>query len=169
MAPVGCASLSPDQARIRLIRIRQTLESFYFRALRPDAYYVTSCRSDTPNCIAWAAGDLVNWWEPSGDPKHYWPHGAPLEYSVQAYIKAFESCGYAQCSDAVLEPGFEKVAIYLDSQTAVPSHAARQLPSGAWTSKLGRLEDIEHHDLAGLSGPQPAYGSCGVFLKRLIS
>jgi hypothetical protein len=26
----------------------------------------------------------------------------------------------------------------------VPTHAARHLPDGQWTSKLGRWEDIEH-------------------------
>jgi hypothetical protein len=32
-----------------------------------------------------------------------------------------------------------------------PTHAARQLPSGRWTSKLVLREDIEH-DLHALSG-----------------
>lgn len=33
----------------------------------------------------------------------------------------------------------------------IPSHAARQLPNGRWTSKCGQAEDIEH-DLRDLEG-----------------
>lgn len=46
---------------------------------------------------------------------------------------------------------------------SIPTHAARQLPNGRWTSKLGFLEDIEHdlHDVAG-----EAYGTVVVLLKR---
>ena len=47
-----------------------------------------------------------------------------------------------------------------------PTHAARQLPNGKWTSKLGRWEDIEH-DLEGLTGEM--YGSVQQILKRQIS
>ena len=46
-----------------------------------------------------------------------------------------------------------------------PKHAARQLPSGRWTSKLGFLEDIEHalHDLEGTE-----YGAVVLVMKRPI-
>jgi hypothetical protein len=46
----------------------------------------------------------------------------------------------------------------------VPKHAARSLPNGAWTSKLGDDEDIEHSTLAVLEGRE--YGRAKVFLKR---
>ena len=48
----------------------------------------------------------------------------------------------------------------------IPVHAARQLSTGKWTSKLGALEDIEH-ELDGLMGER--YGKVGKILKRLIS
>jgi hypothetical protein len=59
------------------------------------------------------------------------------------------------------EPGFEKVALYADA-AGIPTHAARQLSGGKWTSKLGRREDIEHalDDLTG-----DVYGSVVAFLK----
>jgi len=57
----------------------------------------------------------------------------------------------------------EKVAIFADAQGA-PTHAARQLESGAWTSKCGTLEDIEHNSLANLEGG--AYGKAVLFLER---
>ena len=70
--------------------------------------------------------------------------------------------GYSvSCDDGGLEPGHEKVALYvLDGK---PTHAARQLPDGAWTSKLGRQIDIAH-TVCALEGP--AYGQIAVFLKR---
>jgi hypothetical protein len=45
----------------------------------------------------------------------------------------------------------------------MPTHAARQLPNGRWSSKLGKLEDIEHalDDICG-----SAYGSVVPVLKR---
>lgn len=46
-----------------------------------------------------------------------------------------------------------------------PTHAARQLSSGHWTSKLGDCEDIEHFALDGVANK--IYGAAVVFLKRL--
>jgi hypothetical protein len=60
-----------------------------------------------------------------------------------------------------LESGFEKIALF--ASDGVPKHAARQLESGRWTSKLGTREDIEHalHDLEGA-----IYGSVALVMKR---
>lgn len=71
--------------------------------------------------------------------------------------------GYALCKNAGYEDGFEKIAIYVDSN-GKPTHVARQLSSGHWTSKLGKLEDIEHKTLESLSGSQ--YGTVAVIMKR---
>lgn len=43
-------------------------------------------------------------------------------------------------------------------------HAARQQPSGVWTSKLGQMEDIEHNMLEALRGD--VYGRVGLILRR---
>ncbi|TAF36353.1 MAG: hypothetical protein EAZ69_10585 [Oscillatoriales cyanobacterium] len=48
----------------------------------------------------------------------------------------------------------------------IPTHAARQLANGKWTSKLGWLEDIEH-ELDGLTGDR--YGVVGQILKRAVN
>ena len=45
----------------------------------------------------------------------------------------------------------------------IVKHAARQLTSGRWTSKVGQNIDIEH-TLAGLEGP--FYGEVVRILKR---
>ncbi|MEH2465522.1 DUF7689 domain-containing protein [Nostoc sp.] len=72
--------------------------------------------------------------------------------------------GYEVCQSDVLEEGFQKIAIYTDSNK-VPTHIARQLPTGKWTSKLGSLEDIEHNNLQGLTG-NPAYGELTYIIKN---
>jgi hypothetical protein len=63
-----------------------------------------------------------------------------------------------------VEPGFEKVALIVDAR-GVPTHAARQLPTGRWTSNLGAWEDIEH-ELHALEGH--AYGIVALLLTRQI-
>jgi hypothetical protein len=66
------------------------------------------------------------------------------------------------CPGEEAEPDFEKVALFADAQ-GKPTHAARQLSSGRWTSKLGKKEDLEHA-LHALSGA--VYGSVVLVMKR---
>jgi hypothetical protein len=116
------------------------------------------------NCIAWAAGDTAHWWWPDADPEDdaiYWPAGVALEETLTAFVAAFATLGYAPCSGEEVESGFEKVALF--AREGVPTHAARQLPEGRWTSKLGRREDIEH-DLHAVVGE--LYGTVVLILKR---
>jgi hypothetical protein len=78
----------------------------------------------------------------------------------------FRGLGFELSDNDKLERGYEKIAIYADAG-GVPTHAARQLDSGKWTSKLGRLEDIEHDTLSSLQGPSPpAYGEVRQVLRR---
>jgi hypothetical protein len=56
---------------------------------------------------------------------------------MSAFIQAYKSLGYELCDNSELEAGFEKIAIYATSD-GEPTHAARQLSVGLWTSKLGR-------------------------------
>jgi len=46
------------------------------------------------------------------------------------------------------------------------THAARQLPDGKWTSKLGQLEDITHGTTDVIEGGD--YGEVVQFMKRPI-
>lgn len=85
--------------------------------------------------------------------------------TIEAFIAAYSLFGYTPCETADWEPEYEKLALYVDLQ-GTPTHAARQLPSGKWTSKLGQLEDIEHGTLEGLTGG--LYGEVGQILKRPI-
>jgi hypothetical protein len=118
---------------------------------------ITSPTSWTYNCIAWAAGHTDAWWWPV--PGRFWPPAAPREESLAAFIAALETQGFSPCSSPDLEPGVEKVALY--ALESVPTHAARQLSSGWWTSKLGPSFDIEHADLDAVAGG--VYGSLSSF------
>ncbi len=118
------------------------LEEF-FPGLRNTPYRETSPQDPRYNCIAWAAGDAYTWWEPDQFGQYTWPPGTRREYTLAAYAAAYAQLGYDSCDSPVREPGVEKVAIFVDTK-GIPTHAARQLPSGRWTSKLGRNVDVEH-------------------------
>jgi hypothetical protein len=40
-----------------------------------------------------------------------------------------------------------------ENEPPIPTHAALQLESGDWTSKLGDFEDISHSTIEAVSGP----------------
>lgn len=115
-----------------------------FPALREPEADKTSDETDRYNCIGWAAGDQRRWWEPAPPPNAYWPKGVTRRYTVDAYREAFESIGYKICADDSIETAKEKIALFMKPGQPYPSHAARQLPDGSWTSKLGPKEDIKH-------------------------
>jgi hypothetical protein len=58
---------------------------------------------------------------------------------------------------------YQQVAIFASGE-GIPTHMARQLPHGAWTSKLGGLEDVAHTDVDGVGGAE--YGEIVVFMQR---
>jgi hypothetical protein len=74
----------------------------------------------------------------------------------------FSSIDYSCCEDASYEKGFQKIALYI--KDGVPTHAARQLPTGKWTSKLGPDIDIEHDCPEVLN--ESVYGVASIFMKR---
>lgn len=135
-----------------------------FPNLASSEYKLTSPDTIDYNCVAWAAEDDQTWWWPDAQNTHYWPPGVPREETLEAFKQAFQTIGYQVCEGDALEEGFQKIAIYTDSNN-VPKHVARQLSSGKWTSKLGSDEDIEHVNLQGLAG-QPGYGEVTCFMKR---
>lgn len=123
------------------------------------------------NCVAYAAKDETRWWWPSplfpGAMYTHWPPALPRETTptVENFFRAFEILGYKECSDGKPEFGFEKVAIYVDSND-VPTHMARELGDGIWQSKLGNLQDIQHHNLDGLEG---SYGTAQYFMRKPLA
>ncbi len=127
------------------------------------SFRVTSDRNHGCNCIAWAAGVAhQRWWPLKNPDEAFWPEGVPRVATLESFQAAFATLGYAVCGNEEFEAGAEKIALFADAM-AVPTHAARQLANGRWTSKLGKAEDIEHelHDLEG-----EVYGSVVLLMKR---
>lgn len=133
--------------------------------LLADGYDVKSIETWDYNCIGFAAGDEHNWWWPDPDGDGFWPIQERDE-TLDCFERAFRTLGFLRCSDPSLEPGFEKVAVYVDK--GIPTHAAKQLPNGKWKSKLGPWEDIEHNSLFGLEGDEPAYGKPALYMRKPI-
>src|SRR5262249_28811913 len=144
----GCGGGAPkdtSQARDSTMRAAQIAAIFpglkdvsWRKSSRPDRKY---------NCIAFAAGDESNFWDPVG---RFWPLGVRRSHDLDAAIDAFRARGYHLCADGCLEAGIEKIAIY--EQRGYWKHAAIQLATGGWKSKLGAEDDIEHATPEALLG-----------------
>jgi hypothetical protein len=127
---------------------------------------ITSPATRAYNCIAWAATNDSRWWWPDAWNIYYWPPDVPRQMTIDAFMQAYATMDYVECADGALESGFEKVALYAKPMPwgEDPTHAARQLPDGRWTSKLGPCEDVTHATLADVDGP--TYGTSVRFLRR---
>ncbi len=137
------------------------LPSDEFPRLTEDNHRPTSPPDVGYNCIAWSAGDTERWWQPG----EYWPvETSPDDHGIGTLQRAFEALGYEECPDGDLESGFQKVALY--GGGLMYTHAARQLPDGKWTSKLGKAEDIDHATADDVAGG--LYGEIVQFMKRLV-
>ena len=118
-----------------------------------------------PNCIAYVVGDRRRRWWPDEDDYppgslDFWPT-PPSKAVLEAFVAALATVGYEPCADGSHEAGFEKAAIY--ALKGIVTHAALQQQDGAWRSKLGPDEDIEH-PLDGLEDGR--YGKVIACLKR---
>jgi hypothetical protein len=119
-----------------------------FPHLRDRSYRVTSLYDDDYNCIAWAVDDTNNWWWPDIDS--YWPEHVDRVHTLEAFVEALRTKQFEPCVfDERVEKNYDKIVLFIDHD-GKPKHAARQLESGAWTSKLGRVWDIEHDTLRGV-------------------
>lgn len=153
--------------------VRKSLEQC-FPGLRNTRWSGKSPRNDTYKCIAWAAcrTDLI-WWPVEG-PGIYWPPNAPLDDSIDAFIRAFSALGYRPCDSQDFEFGYQKVAIYASDDRQVLHMARQHLLGRGWLSKLGEMEDISHADLRCIEGDpsqiavtmKGSYGQVAQILKR---
>jgi len=110
------------------------------------------------NCIAYAAGATTDWWWPND----YWPPWATANNKIESLKELFAGLNYDECGDNSLEAGYEKVALY-ESRGRF-EHAARQMPTGRWRSKMGRGPLIEHRSPESLSGG--VYGEPAIYMRR---
>jgi hypothetical protein len=82
--------------------------------------------------------------------------------SVATFTEMFRLYGFEPCDDSSQEHGFEKIALF--TRDKLVKHAARQLQTGRWTSKLGDGFDIAHSTLEDLEGKK--YGFAEHFYRR---
>ncbi len=85
-----------------------------------------------------------------------------VEPRPRLQVAVFKTLGYERCGDAAVDPDHDRVILHANGGQW--THAARQLPSGAWTSKLGMDEDIEHDTPECLCGPD--YGTAYCVMQR---
>ena len=130
-----------------------------------NSYKVTSSDTGRYNCIAFAAGDESLYWDPAmlPAPGYYWPPRAQRGIKLSALESAFATLNYEPCTGGQYEPGYEKVALYCDSNGDW-THAARQRGDGFWESKLGISYDIRHETPHSVSGPE--YGTVWCYMRR---
>jgi hypothetical protein len=130
-----------------------------FPALRDQPFTRTSDATEDYNCFTHAVGRADVWSWPEGSS--HWLSGVPRDGTIAGLLAGLRLFGYEPCEMGDPEPGVEKVCVY--AREGSPEHVARQLPSGEWTSKLGRGLDITH-TLTALAGAM--YGSPVAFMKR---
>jgi hypothetical protein len=126
-------------------------------------YRITSPADPDYNCVAWGLRIASQWWSPGPDERNVWPDDVPAWPSLTAFVEVFEREGYERCEDEAYEEGFERIAIFT-YPSGEPTHVARQLEGGKWTSKLGESVDIEHDDLSAVSCG--LYGDVAVLMRR---
>jgi hypothetical protein len=128
---------------------------------------ISSEPSDLYNCAAWAIGDTRHQYWPVPPELaarvYQWPGKLPHDETLAAFADGFGSMGYEKCELADAEAGYDKIAVYA-LPSGVPTHVARQLENGAWTSKLGDAHDIVHSSLADLECAY--YGYIRLVMRR---
>ncbi len=129
--------------------------------LTDENHAITSPATDNYNCIAWAC-ELGDKWMWPGTLDSYWPAGVVGRDELETIIQLYLDSSYEECESGEREEGYKKVAIYVNQNG--PTHVALQLDSGHWTSKLGRLEDIEHDTPETLEGD--FYGRAIILLRK---
>ena len=139
-----------------------------FPYLNQDNHSITSKATRKYNCIAWAVSETETYrrWDPDPQGIYYWPPGIPRKVTMEAVVQVYETLGFRLCFDTALQDGIDKIAIYgkkAPNDVIIPTHAARQLETGEWTSKLGDAEDISHKALGDVNG---LYGEPVVYMER---
>jgi hypothetical protein len=124
------------------------------------SYERTSDKTSEYNCIAWVAHITDDWWWPELDS--YWPDPSATNPTLDGFRRVFHDRGFRKAKTADHDWGYEKVCVYLNG--GIPTHMARQLPSGKWTSKLGHGWDISHLTLEQLH--DSVYGKAEEILRR---
>lgn len=125
--------------------------------LKGSDHKITSQADDRYNCVAWVERDMGSWIEPD----LFWPDGVPEPLGpadLDCYLALFRSWGFEDCDSSSLDFGYLKIAIFATGEEF--HHVAKQLPSGAWSSKGGPLYDFKHGDLGAIC-------ECGIWRNAM--
>jgi hypothetical protein len=141
-----------------------------FPRLAADGWKKTSEATFDYNCFAFALHDQDDWYSPLPICGYYWPaNKLPRNTALPTMIELYRyEGGFEPCENGEHQEGFEKIALFVN-QAGNVTHAARQVDSKTWTSKLGSLADIEHVLLGSLEDAgigSDDYGRVAQFLKR---
>jgi hypothetical protein len=141
-----------------------------FPKLVADGWRKTSEATSDYNCFAFALHDQDDWYSPLPIWGYYWPADKlPRNTALPTMIELYRyEGGFEPCAHGEYQEGFEKIALYVN-QAGNVTHAARQVDSRTWTSKLGNLADIEHPLLSSLEDAgikRDDYGGVTQFLMR---
>ncbi len=140
-----------------------------FPKLQSVGFEKTSSKTSEYNCIAHAVGTNDRWWSDaeSEDEGYYWPIDRVESRigQVEELEAALAHEGFVKCDSTRVEPGYEKVAIYVKDDNRW-EHAARQLNDGRWSTKDGVNADFSH---ATLECVCPHYGRVYCYMKRVVA
>jgi hypothetical protein len=136
----------------------------YWPNLSKNHFEITSLKTNTYNCLAWALGDDSMWMDMYVFQIKYDLNAEDLDHSSEGYAIFLEKYyGFEKSDNGELEERMDKIALFEDNNRDW-THACRQLSDGKWASKMGRWEDIEHVTLEVLEGK--FYGKHKIFMKR---
>jgi hypothetical protein len=132
-------------------------------------YQETSLATIDYNCLSWAVGRIDTYLDPELNHVGYtWPDNVEREWTAKGCSKVLAHYGYSEESgDTSFEDDYVKVVMYVD-KSGTPTHFARQIHGGKWTSKLGDKVDIVHDNLECMAGDDfEHYGTVRyIFRKR---
>ena len=119
------------------------------------------------NCIGFAMGMrnvCVALVHPYGLDWCWWPPTVPPTLDPQSLIGAFEYFGFEICLDGMVEPDFDKVALY--KKNGKWQHAAVIEEDDLYHSKMGVWWDVVHR--GGDLFLNDSYGSIYAYMKRPV-
>ncbi|MGH6917459.1 MAG: DUF7689 domain-containing protein, partial [Geminicoccaceae bacterium] len=129
------------------------MDEQYYRQYFPLLSDIEKKKTSDPdvryNCIAWVFGDTRRVWWPN-KKRCYWPLATSGKSRLEAFKQLFARAGWTETANSAVEPKLQKIALYV--LLGEPTHAAKLLPSGWWSSKLGPDIDLAHK-LDELKGP----------------
>jgi hypothetical protein len=140
----------------------------WYPDLEQPCFHITSEASGAYNCIGWVLDSTDAYIWPTGgltDAGVEWPDGVPREVTIPAFVALFVGAGFEQCLDDIHEDGYIKIVLYAINHQE-PTHAAREIPGGKWTSKFGDRVDARHDSVDDLNSR--VYGRAVAYFRRAV-